>query len=131
MGSTRPWRLGERVRRLGAVAGVGLLGAASTLAFAQGKPATSAATSSVSGASAQTSKAHALDLSLPPLRLVLTPEELRALTERSQVDIGTQDVTIREAPYQVPVPVGSFRALGWAIVHPLDAWRILAPIPNR
>jgi hypothetical protein len=28
------------------------------------------------------------------------------------------------------VPVGQLRAVPWAIMHPLQAWRVLTPVPQ-
>lgn len=122
-----PTRLVHRVRRLGELAGLGVLAAVGTLALAVGHAV--AASPPAARTPAPATNAHQLDLTLPPLRMVLTPQQLQSLTAQSDdSDDIMQDVTVHNAPYQIPVPVGTFRALGWAIIHPLDAWRIFTPI---
>ncbi|MGH8149147.1 MAG: hypothetical protein ACRETB_04090 [Steroidobacteraceae bacterium] len=138
------------VRRVAEIGGLATLAATSTLALAgsgvtapaigsavsgSGKAASapapgSAATAAVppGAAAAPAASAHPLDLSLPPLRLVLTPQQLTALTAPSDDDGPMQDVTVSTPSYVAPVPTGQVRALTWALLHPLEAWRIFAPI---
>lgn len=101
---------------------------ASALALAGEPPASTIAVPAAARA-APRATARALDLSLPPLRLVLTPQQLAELTTPSD-DGPMEDVTVSEPPYVTPVPKGQVRALTWALLHPLDAWRILAPITS-
>lgn len=126
MGCTRPSRLVHRVRRLREISALGLLAAAGALG--QASATVPAAPQSGSAPAASPSPTKSFDLSLPPLRMVLTPQRIQSLTSiPSDVSDGP-DVTIRNRPYHVPVPVGTFRALGWALIHPLDAWRIFVPV---
>lgn len=69
-----------------------------------------------------------LDLSAPPIRMVLTPEQIAAMTVVSDDQTPTEEVTVKKPHYQQPVPVGQLRAIPWALLHPLQAWRIFAPI---
>ncbi len=84
------------------------------------------------GASAPASgaTAHPLDLSPPPLYLVLTPEQIEALTTDDQDAPLIEEVTVRKPDYESPIPVGPFRALPWALLHPLEAWKIIMPITD-
>ncbi len=128
MGCTRPSRLVHRFRRLWEISALGLLAVAGALGPVSA--AVPAAPPSGPVPAASPSPERSFDLSLPPLRMVLTPQRIQALTSiPSDVSDGDgQDVTIRNRAYHIPVPVGTFRALGWALTHPLDAWRILLPV---
>jgi len=78
----------------------------------------------------QASDAHVMDLKAPDIRDVMTPEELAAATSipPDEVEIaGPETVAVHGAPQPVYVPSG-FAALYWAAIHPLSAWRILAPV---
>ncbi len=115
---------GARIGRLpplGRLAAVALLVAGSTLALADGK---------VSAPAGSGTKVHHLDLSPPPLNHVFTREQIQALTTDSDDDTPTEDVMIRKPIYQAPVPEGQFVALPWALMHPLEAWKIIMPIPD-
>jgi hypothetical protein len=73
--------------------------------------------------------AHVLDLKAPDVRDVMTPDELAAATappEEFEI-LGPETVAVHGAPQPVYVP-GGFAALYWAAIHPLSAWRILAPV---
>ncbi len=75
---------------------------------------------------------HPLDLSAPPVKHVLTPEQVQSLTAEQPDEDGNppDDVTVNRERYLDPVPTGTFRALPWALLHPLDAWRIFTPITD-
>ena len=76
------------------------------------------------------SDAHVLDLKTPDIRDVMTQEELAAATATPPDEleiIGPETVAVHGAPQPVYVPSG-FAALYWAAIHPLSAWRILAPV---
>ncbi len=73
---------------------------------------------------------HILDLKAPDIREVMTPDELAAATATPPDEfeiIGPETVAVHGAPQPVYVPSG-FAALYWAAIHPLSAWRILAPV---
>jgi hypothetical protein len=73
--------------------------------------------------------AHVLDLKAPDIRDVMTADELTAATAPPD-EIGIiepETVAVHGAPQPVYVP-GGFAALYWAAIHPLSAWRILAPV---
>ncbi len=106
---------------LGRLAAVALLAAGSTLALADGK---------VPAPAGSATKVHQLDLSPPPLNHVFTREQIQALTTDPDDDTPTEDVMIKSPIYQSPVPVGQFVALPWALMHPLEAWKIFVPISN-
>jgi hypothetical protein len=70
-----------------------------------------------------------LDLSAPPINHVLSNEQVQAIvTEREEEAVDSVNVTT-EAP-QDEVPQGQLRALPWAVMHPLQAWRIFVPITD-
>ena len=73
--------------------------------------------------------ARPLDLSAPPISHVMTPEQVQALI--AAPDDSTQDVMVEENRYQAPVPRGQLQALTWALVHPLEAWRIFTPVTDQ
>jgi hypothetical protein len=114
---------GASVQATGSSAGSAPAGSAVGIGPVQDSAARAAAPSGATPARART-----LDLSLPPLRLVLTPQQLTELTAPSDDDGPLQDVTVSTPAYVAPVPTGQVRALTWALMHPLDAWRIFAPI---
>jgi hypothetical protein len=70
-----------------------------------------------------------LDLSTPPVNHVLSRTEIDSLTaERDEGPVS--DVSVEGPRYESPVPQGTFRALGWGIMHPLQAWRIFTPVTD-
>jgi len=74
--------------------------------------------------------AHVLDLKAPDIRDVMTADELTAATASPPDEFGViepETIAVQGAPQPVYVP-GGFAALYWAAIHPLSAWRILAPI---
>ena len=76
------------------------------------------------------SDAHVLDLKAPDIRDVMSADELTAATAMPPDEleiIGPETVAVHGAPQPVYVPSG-FAALYWAAIHPLSAWRILAPV---
>jgi hypothetical protein len=95
-------------------------------------PVKSAAVDSKAADSAQKVGAkRPLDLSAPPVERVLTPEQVRSfVTEPEDDGAPPQDVTVASPHYLEPVPNGPFVALPWALLHPLQAWRIFAPITD-
>ncbi len=108
-----------RVRRLCRLAAVALLAAGSALALADDKP------------SPVTDGAKpALNLEPPPLELVFTPQQIEDLTADHDDEPEMEDVTVKKPAYRAPIPVGTFRALPWALMHPLQAWKILMPITD-
>jgi hypothetical protein len=78
----------------------------------------------------QASDAHVLNLKAPDIRDVMTADELAAATVMPPDEleiVGPETVAVHGAPLPVYVPSG-FAALYWAAIHPLSAWRILAPV---
>lgn len=71
-----------------------------------------------------------LDLSAPPVSHVMTPEQVQELIEQPD-DNGPEEVTVQEHRYEAPVPRGQIRALAWALMHPLQAWRIFTPVTDQ
>ena len=69
-----------------------------------------------------------LDLKAPDIHDVMSADEIAALLpdpDESEV-VGAETVQVRGA---VPAPYvpGGFAALYWAVTHPIQSWRILAP----
>lgn len=71
-----------------------------------------------------------LDLSAPPVNHVMTREQVQALTEQPEED-ASDEVMVQQGRYQAPVPRGQLRALAWALMHPLEAWRIFTPVTDE
>ncbi len=71
-----------------------------------------------------------LDLSAPPINHVMTPEQVQALIAEPE-DSEPADVMVEDTRYQAPVPRGQIQALTWALVHPLEAWRIFTPVTDQ
>jgi hypothetical protein len=69
-----------------------------------------------------------LNLKAPDIHDVMTPGEIEAaMPPDEQEMLGPETVDVQgevPAPY---VPMG-FAALYWAAYHPMDSWRILAPV---
>ena len=71
-----------------------------------------------------------LDLSAPPVSHVMTPEQVQALLDQPDDD-QPEEVMVEEGRYESPVPRGQVRALAWALMHPLEAWRIFTPVTDQ
>jgi hypothetical protein len=101
---------------------------------APASPATDRAPSHASSASQSSSAPAAadrkpLDLSAPPINHVLSNEQVQAMvTERDEEPVDSVSV-VTDYP-QIEVPQGQLRAFPWAVLHPLDAWRIFAPVTD-
>jgi hypothetical protein len=70
-----------------------------------------------------------LDLKAPDIHDVMSADEIAALLpdpEESEV-AGAETVQVRGA---IPAPYvpGGFAAVYWAVTHPLQSWRVLAPV---
>jgi hypothetical protein len=99
-------------------------------------PATAAvlASSPIVSAPGQTAaprSSRPLDLSAPPISHVMTREQVQELTAEHDEPVPAEDVMIESPHYEAPVPRGQIRALSWALLHPLEAWRILAPVTDQ
>ena len=79
-----------------------------------------------------------------PLDLLLTREELRAITDRyvwiapgREENEELDQVTVRAPAELAPMRdasqdvAGGIAAPFWALLHPKDAWRIFLPIPPK
>ena len=73
-----------------------------------------------------------LDLRAPDIRRILTPEQiasaLATARDRNIDEVEVEGVRTRPAPVTPAVWPGIFAPF-WALAHPTQAWRILAPIP--
>jgi hypothetical protein len=66
------------------------------------------------------------DLRAPPITHVLTAGEIETLTVDRDEELP--DVNVETNRTHVVVPVGFFRALPWAFMHPTQAWRVFTPV---
>lgn len=102
-----------------------LLAGMTGVAFANDAPTSTAAPAATKPAPA-TKK---LDLSVPPVNHVLSSGQIQAmLAERDEDEIQSVDVETDRATE--PPPQGQLRAVPWALMHPMDAWKVFAPITD-
>jgi hypothetical protein len=68
-----------------------------------------------------------LDLKAPDIHDVMSADEIAALLPDDSDAVGSETVQVRGA---VPAPYvpGGFAALYWAVTHPIQSWRVLAPV---
>jgi hypothetical protein len=75
-----------------------------------------------------------LDLRIRAVRFYMMPNEYRAAIAAPDADKSTVVVEANRellpVKYEEPVPVGIFAPI-WALLNPLQSWRILAPDLNR
>jgi hypothetical protein len=71
----------------------------------------------------------ALDLRAPPLSHIYPSRELQYIlaVDTSDAD-SAQEISVSEAKYVAPVPMGQLQAIPWAILHPTQAWRVFTPL---
>ncbi len=74
--------------------------------------------------------AQPLDLSAPPLNHVLSARELRELESEPDTSVDTE-VEVDAGRYRTPVPNGFLHALPWAVMHPMQAWRVFTPVTEE
>jgi hypothetical protein len=70
-----------------------------------------------------------LDLKAPDIKDVMSADEIAAALpnpDETELD-GPETVQVRGA---VPAPYvpGGFAALYWAVTHPIQSWRVIAPV---
>lgn len=74
-----------------------------------------------------------LDLRPPDIATLLSPAELQAILSRT-LDENIEEIEVQRERTKAPnlgspdVPLGILSPF-WALAHPLQAWRIFAPIP--
>lgn len=72
-----------------------------------------------------------LDLRAPALTQVFSPAALQLmLVEQEEANEDVPDVRVQSPRATPEVPRGMFRAIPWAITHPTQAWRVLAPLSD-
>jgi hypothetical protein len=73
-----------------------------------------------------------LNLETPALERVYSRSELRyILAAPDNIEIQeAASVSVQSTHYLEPVPMGQFQAIPWAFTHPLQAWRVLAPVQS-
>lgn len=80
----------------------------------------------------QAQPARKLDLRIPPITSIYTPEQIAAFlahtrdTEMDEVEVEGQRTP---APPVTPRVWGGIAAPLWALLNPSQAWRIFAPLP--
>jgi hypothetical protein len=82
---------------------------------------------------AQTAPPRKLDLRAPDITKLYTPEQLNGILEASRTD-NIEEVEVEAARGKTHAPStpdvwGGLAAPVWALIHPLQAWRIIAPLP--
>jgi hypothetical protein len=82
---------------------------------------------------AQTAPPRKLDLRAPDITKLFTPEQLNNVLEASRTDnieeVEVEAVRGRTRAPSTPEVWGGLAAPVWALIHPLQAWRIFAPLP--
>jgi len=94
------------------------------------KAGTTPATKSGSPATKDSSGSQkALNLTAPDIRTVVSPDELKEpLPSNEQITESDESQTVAvKGETDAPDVPGGFGALWWALNHPSQAWRILAP----
>jgi hypothetical protein len=71
-----------------------------------------------------------LDLTLGDMSRYFSAEQLAASRDESLEEIVVNGRRPEDLPDRRAVPMGVFPALFYAATRPLDAWRIVAPVPN-
>ena len=73
---------------------------------------------------------HPLNLNAPDVRSVVPAEELREPLETPEQEAAAEDAATVQVKGESDAPdvPGGFGALWWAMKHPSEAWRILAPV---
>ncbi len=70
-----------------------------------------------------------LDLKAPDIHDVMTPGEIAAaLPDPQEMEVVEPDTVQVHGAAPAPYVPGGFAALYWAVLHPMDSWRILAPV---
>jgi hypothetical protein len=82
---------------------------------------------------AQTAPPRRLDLRAPDVTQLYTSEQLNGVLEASRSD-NIEEVEVEAARGKARAPStpevwGGLAAPVWALIHPLQAWRIFAPLP--
>ncbi len=68
-----------------------------------------------------------LDLAVPPVDHVLSADQRRSMLQEDEPS-PVDDVEVQSERYQEVVPQGQLRAIPWAFLHPLSAWRLFTPV---
>jgi hypothetical protein len=75
-------------------------------------------------------KTKRLDLRVPDITELYTPEQIRAMLLSTRSDDDLEEVEVKDARLpDTPVVWGGLAAPFWALLHPAQAWRIVAPLP--
>jgi hypothetical protein len=82
---------------------------------------------------AQSAPPRKLDLRAPDITRLYTPEQLNVILQASRTD-NIEEVEVEAARGKTHAPSspdvwGGLAAPVWALIHPLQAWRIFAPLP--
>lgn len=80
----------------------------------------------------QTPAARTLDLRIPPIASLFTPEQIAAILDKARdPDMDEVEVEGRREPPK-PVTPTVWRGIAaplWALLNPTHSWRIFAPLP--
>jgi len=120
---------GGPMRRCLLLATAALLAAGSATAFADDPPQAPQPPRHATAAKPAPAAKRALDLHAPPVDHVLTRAEMQSLVAEPDDENAPppDDVTVSGAHLVEPIP-GGVMAIPWALLHPLEAWRIFAPV---
>lgn len=83
----------------------------------------------------QTAPGKPLDLRAPDITKIFTPEQLNQVLSRTIDRENIEEVEVEGVRSKQPTPPsspavwGAIAAPFWALLHPTQAWRIIAPIP--
>ena len=110
--------------RVHATAALAALATASSFVYAE-EPA-------ASSDPPQTSAPRTLDLRIPSITSLYTPEQIAAILEKARdPDMDEVEVEGRREPPEPVTPTvwGGIAAPLWALLNPTQSWRIFAPLP--
>ena len=71
---------------------------------------------------------HVLDLKAPDIHDVMSADEIAAALPVEETEIVDPETVQVHGEIPAPYVPGGFAALYWGITHPLQSWRILAPV---
>jgi len=79
--------------------------------------------------SSATPTPRVLDLKAPDIHAVMTSEQIAAaIPNPDDIEVFEPDTVAVHGGTPPPYVPSGFAALYWAATHPLDSWRILAPV---
>jgi len=100
---------------------------AASVALADNPPPGPAPGHAAPKAPAPAAAKRGLDLNAPRVEHVLRRADLQSMVTDHDMPVD-DDVRVEKPRYSVEVPVGFFRAVPWALLHPTQAWRVFTPV---